>query len=101
VDEGTLRALRDLPDDLRALGWEFVPEESVEGAGNDLRWYLAIFARPYRHGVDAVRYVGLVHTAYVRIALDAARTASAKEARRTAIMQMRLVDRERRRDLRG
>jgi hypothetical protein len=99
VDPTILRALHTIPADLRELGWEFVPEESVEGGTGELRWYMAIFARPYRHGVDDVRHVGLIHTAYVRIALHAARPVSAREARRTAIAHMRLVDRERRRDL--
>jgi hypothetical protein len=55
MDDATLRALRDLPDDLRALGWESVPEESHYHGDGESRWYTAVFARPYRHGSDDVQ----------------------------------------------
>jgi hypothetical protein len=97
MDDATRRALRNIPDDLRELGWEFVPEESHEHGDGVSRWYTAVFARPYWHGRDDVAFVGLIHTAFVRIALSGAMPVSAMEARRHTIAQMRMVDRLRRR----
>jgi hypothetical protein len=47
------------------------------------------------HGRDDVQYVGLIHTDFVRFTLTGAKPVSAKEARRTAISQIRVLDRVR------
>jgi hypothetical protein len=98
VDGTTLRMLRDLPDDLRAMGWEFVPGESHPYRTLGSTWFIAVFARPYAPGIDDDRFVGTIQRGYVWISTNRARSASWEDAHRDAIEQMHMLDRLRKQD---
>jgi hypothetical protein len=91
------RDLWRLPDDLTAMGWQWVPTESahMRPAGRD--WYKAVYARPFDRGIDDDRLANHDRgEVWVRVSTNRSQSTSWDEAHRDAIALMRDADAKRR-----
>ncbi len=92
IDAESLRLLRDLPDDIKARGWEFILQES----GKSRTWanpdHKAVYVRPLDPGVDNERLLATVHRNGRSFVHVSTRSPSWKVAREDAIQRMREID---------
>ncbi len=92
MDANTVRLLEDLPDDLRARGWVFVPQESKITRTRTTLDHIAVYVRPYHSPVDHLGTAITVRGGQVYVATSHTRSESWEAARQAAIDQMRAID---------
>ncbi len=92
MDADTVRLLEDLPDDLQARGWVFVPRESKIARTSTTLDHIAVYVRPYHAPVDHLGTAITVRSGQVYVATSRTRSPSWEAARQAAIDQMRAID---------
>lgn len=99
IDGVSLRVLGNVPDDLRARGWEFVPHETRIYTTIWSQLHIAVYARPFDPDIDsddAGERPGTVVVKngrpFLRIVTNEQLNASWEEARQDAIARMRAAD---------
>jgi len=85
--------LARIPDDLAAMGWEWVRSESNAVTRLATTWYKAVYARPFERGIDDERNV--VHhngQLWIRVSTNQNHSVSWDAAHQEAIVLMREAD---------
>ena len=100
MDDETVRMLEDLPADLLARGWRFVPLDSR--AAQTALWHRAVYHRPFDDQLDteknaaAAIYDKVTRHQIVRVSTSSDHSLTWGDARRDAIQRMRTADAKRR-----
>jgi hypothetical protein len=87
--------LAKIPDDLKAMGWEWVPAESNAVTRWSRTWYKAVYVRPFDRNADNERAVAVRQYNrqwYVRVSTNQFHSASWEAAHEQAIELMRDAD---------
>ncbi len=92
IDAESLRLLRDLPDDIKARGWQFVVHGSSTLRSLAGTKYMAVYERPLDPDRDNERLVTTVHRKGQPFVHISTRSSSWDAAYLEAIQRMREVD---------
>ena len=88
--------LAQIPDDLKAMGWRWVRQESNAVTRLSKTWYKAVYIRPLDRGIDGE--VDVLHHGgewWVRVSTNQNRSVSWEAAHEEAIEAMREADAKR------
>ena len=92
------QVLAQIPDDLKAIGWEWVQSESNAVSTMGSAWYMAVYVRPFEQGIDHEGAVTIVYQndrRWVRVSTNQMQSRSWDEAHQQAIEMMRAEDAKR------
>ncbi len=92
-------ALGQIPDDLKAMGWEWVPSESHAVTTMGSTWYTAVYVRPFEQSIDREGVVTIVYQhdrRWVQVSTAGTHHLSWEAAHEDAIALMREADTTRR-----
>jgi len=87
--------LAQIPDDLAAMGWEWVRSESEPVTTMGSAWYKAVYVRPFEQGIDDEGVVTVVHQSdrrWVRVSTAGNHSVSWDAAHEEALELMREAD---------
>ena len=92
------QVLAQIPDDLKAIGWEWVHSESNAVTTMSSSWYKAVYVRPFEQGIDNESVVTVVYQndrRWVRVSTNQMQSRSWDAAHQQAIELMRGADAKR------
>ena len=92
MEPDTVRLLEDIPDELKARGWQLVPRETKVVKQKGASYHVAVYQRPYHSPVDHLGTALTVRAGYIYISTQEARSTSWDEAKEAAIAQMQAID---------
>ena len=92
MESDIVHLLEDLPDELKARGWQLVPRETKVIKHMGAVYHVAVYQRPYHSPVDHLGTAITVRSGYIYVSTREARSASWEEAREVAVAQMRAID---------
>ena len=92
MEPDTVRLLEDIPDELKARGWQLVPREAKVVKMMGATYHVAVYQRPYHAPVDHLGTAITVRGGYVYVSTREARSTTWEEAREAAIEQMQAID---------
>jgi hypothetical protein len=93
------QVLAQIPDDLKAIGWEWVHSESNAVTTMGSAWYKAVYVRPFEQGIDDEGAVTIVYQndrRWVRVSTAENHSVCWNAALEEAIELMREADAKRR-----
>jgi O-methyltransferase involved in polyketide biosynthesis len=92
------QVLAQIPDDLKAIGWEWVHSESNAVTTMGSAWHKAVYVRPFEQGIDDEGAVTIVYQndrRWVRVSTAGNHSVSWDAAHEEAIELMREADAKR------
>ena len=92
MEPDTVRLLEDIPDELKARGWQLVPRETKVIKHMGASYHVAVYQRPYHAPADHLGTALTVRGGYIYISTREARSTSWNEAKEAAIAQMQAID---------